>query len=95
MQFLGDNRVSVNPQAAMEHMMGQQPAEEKPAEEVKEEEKEEKPETEKPANEVPEEARAEAENKPRRRGGRPVRIMAQKKSPAVPVASTNRFKQND
>ena len=36
MQFLGDNRVSVNPQAAMEHMMGQQPAEEKPAEEVKE-----------------------------------------------------------
>ena len=69
--------------------------EEKPAEEVKEEEKEEKPETEKPANEVPEETRAEAENKPRRRGGRPVRIMAQKKSPAVPVASTNRFKQND
>ena len=44
MQFLGDNRVSVNPQAAMEHMMGQQPAEEvkteeeKPAEEVKTEE---------------------------------------------------------
>ena len=44
MQFLGDNRVSVNPQAAMEHMMGQQPAEEvkpaeeKPAEEVKAEE---------------------------------------------------------
>ena len=37
MQFLGDNRVSVNPQAAMEHMMGQQPAEEKPAEEEKEE----------------------------------------------------------
>ena len=38
MQFLGDNRVSVNPQAAMEHMMGQQPAEEvKPVEEVKEE----------------------------------------------------------
>lgn len=58
MQFLGDNRVSVNPQAAMEHMMGQQPAEEvkeeevkeevKPAEEVKKEEvkKEEKMEKE-------------------------------------------------
>ena len=53
MQFLGDNRVSVNPQAAMEHMMGQQPAEEvkpaeeKPAEEVKEEvKKEEKMEKE-------------------------------------------------
>ena len=46
MQFLGDNRVSVNPQAAMEHMMGQQPAEEKPAEEVKEEVKKEKMEKE-------------------------------------------------
>ena len=50
MQFLGDNRVSVNPQAAMEHMMGQQPVEEK-AEEVKEEVK--------PAEEVKEEVKAE------------------------------------
>ena len=60
MQFLGDNRVSVNPQAAMEHMMGQQPAEEvKPVEEVKEEVKAE----EVKAEEVKMEEKMEKEGK--------------------------------